>query len=76
MTGRLGPAVCLICALVLVVRREKFEAAHPEIVISVPDYSKGEMRWAARRRGGSANILATAYDLEDLLDELEWRSAS
>ena len=59
-----------------VVRREKFEAGHPEIVISAPDYSKGEVRWTARRRGDSANILSTSYELEDLLDELEWLSAS
>jgi hypothetical protein len=59
-----------------VVRRERFEAAHPEIVISAPDYSKGDLRWTARRKDDSARPLSTACDLEDLLDELEWLSAS
>ena len=48
-------------------RRERFGAAHPDIIISPPETHA--LLWAARRDG---KILASGYMLGDLLDSLGW----
>jgi hypothetical protein len=45
-----------------VVRRRRFEAAHPDVTIVLDGF------WYARRGG---EVLCSAYELSDLLDELE-----
>jgi hypothetical protein len=49
-----------------VVRRQRFEAAHPEITLTPP--GAGTAFWTARRDG---EILASHHDLGRLLDALE-----
>jgi hypothetical protein len=48
-------------------RRERFEAAHPEIAIIPPETHAA--RWTARC---DAKILARQYELSALLDALDW----
>jgi hypothetical protein len=50
-----------------VVRRQRFEAAHPEITITPP--GPGRLLWTARAGG---RVLAAAYWLDQLLDDLAW----
>jgi hypothetical protein len=50
-----------------VVRRKRFEEAHPEIMITPPK-TQASM-WTARRDG---NTLASGYHLDALLDSLDW----
>jgi hypothetical protein len=50
-----------------VVRRKRFEEAHPEIVITSPQTQAS--LWRARRDG---NTLASGYYLGALLDSLDW----
>ena len=50
-----------------VVRRKRFEEAHPEIVITPPK-TQASM-WTARRDG---KTLASGYHLGALLDTLDW----
>lgn len=50
-----------------VLRRERVEAAHPEIAIIPPETHAG--RWTARCDG---KILASQYQLGALLDAVDW----
>jgi hypothetical protein len=50
-----------------VLRRKRFEGAHPEIVITPP--GTHACLWTARRDG---EILASGYQLGALLDTLGW----
>lgn len=50
-----------------VLRRKRFEGAHPEIVITPP--GTHACLWTARRDG---KILASGYQLGTLLDTLDW----
>jgi hypothetical protein len=63
MTGPAGPGPDRDS----VVRRREFERMHPEIVITPP--GPGRLLWTARAGG---RILAAAYWLDQLLDDLEW----
>ena len=50
-----------------VMRRQRFETAHPDITITAPETHAS--LWTARRDGA---ILAADYQLGTLLDTLEW----
>jgi hypothetical protein len=50
-----------------VLRRERFEAAHPEIAITSPRTHAS--MWTAHRDG---EIVASQYQLGALLDTLDW----
>jgi hypothetical protein len=50
-----------------VMRRQRFEAAHPGITITPPETHAS--LWTARQDG---KILASDYQLGGLLDALEW----
>ena len=54
-----------------VVRRRRFEEAHPGIVIREPSYSSGRQDWTAHREGDSTRPITSAWELKELLDELE-----
>ena len=60
MTGIAGPEDPLV-------RRRRFEEAHPDITIAEPE-THGSL-WTARRGG---KLLASDYQLGGLLDALAW----
>jgi hypothetical protein len=51
-------------------RREAFEAAHPEVVITPPGRTAGAL-WRAVVPGQHSNDMFLRYELCDLLDALE-----
>jgi hypothetical protein len=53
-----------------VLRREQFEGAHPDIVITPP--GPHTCLWTAHRHG---RMLASGYQLSALLDTLSWQLA-
>jgi hypothetical protein len=53
-------------------RRRAFERTHPDVVITPPETHAS--MWTARRKG-EGKILASGYQLTDLLDALDWLTA-